>query len=90
MLGFNYAFLTWPLRKVYMESTADDYRQFASGLGSFFVEEGRLRQHVFWNGRYIDMVILAVYREVWAREAPDLLKNLGCIERDASAPSRLG
>jgi RimJ/RimL family protein N-acetyltransferase len=76
MLAFHYAFLTWPLRKIYMESTDESYRAFASGQGRLFTEEGRLRQHVFWNGRFMDLRILAVYRETWQQLAPLWLKRL--------------
>jgi RimJ/RimL family protein N-acetyltransferase len=76
LLAFNYAFLTWPFRKIYMESTEDSFQFFRSGLGRFFQEEGRLREHSFWNGRYIDVLILAVYREVWERESETLAQHL--------------
>ncbi len=76
LLGFNYAFSTWPFRKLYMEVTDESYPAFRSGLDHFFVEEGRLRQHVFWNGRFMDMAMLAVYRETWMQQAPRLLHRL--------------
>jgi hypothetical protein len=38
-----------------------------------FREEGRLREHTFWNGSYRDLVVLAVYREVWERLKPKFL-----------------
>lgn len=75
-LGYYYAFNTWPFRKIYMEATEESYRGFKSGLGRFFVEEGRLREHVFWNGQYIDLIILAFYRETWARNAALILSTL--------------
>jgi RimJ/RimL family protein N-acetyltransferase len=75
-VAFHYAFTTWPLRKVYMEATEDSFRAFETGLGDFFREEGRLVDHVFWNGRYVDMVILAVYRETWSRLAPRMVRLL--------------
>ncbi len=76
LLGFNYAFMTWPFRKMYMEATEESYRAFKSGLGRFFSEEGRLRNHSFWNGNFMDLLILAVYRETWARYAPVFLNRL--------------
>lgn len=82
LLGFHYAFSTWPLRKVYMEATEDSYRQFAGGLGVFFVEEGCLQQHAFWNGRYVDLKILAVYRERWQSHAERMLRRLGATPTD--------
>ena len=76
LLGFHYAFTTWPFRKIYMEATEESYRAFKSGLGRFFVEEGRLKEHAFWGGRFIDVLILAVYRQTWADHAPAMLKRL--------------
>lgn len=76
LLGFHYAFSTWPFRKIYMEATEESYRTFKSGLGRFFVEEGRLKAHVFWNGRFMDLLILAVYREMWAHHTSTMLKRL--------------
>ncbi len=76
LLAFHYAFTTWPFRKIYMEATEESYEAFKSGLGRFFVEEGRLKEHVFWNGRYVDLLILAVYRETWARDAATMLSRL--------------
>lgn len=70
LLAFHYAFLTWPFRKIYMESTEQSYAHIQSGLGHFFCEEGRLRQHTFVQGAYSDLMILAVYRETWAKLAP--------------------
>ena len=75
-LAFHYAFSTWPLRKLYMEATDDSFQAFGSGLGELFQQEGRLVDHVFWNGRWVDMVIVAVYRDTWARLAPAMLRRL--------------
>jgi RimJ/RimL family protein N-acetyltransferase len=76
LLGFHYAFSTWPFRKIYMEATEESYSAFRSGLGRFFVEEGRLKEHVFWNGRYMDLLILAVYRKTWEAHTPAMLKRM--------------
>lgn len=76
LLGFHYAFLTWPFRKMYLEANDDSYQFFRSGLDLVFAEEGRLRQHTFWNGRYVDVVILAVYREAWVSLAHKLERFL--------------
>jgi RimJ/RimL family protein N-acetyltransferase len=80
LLGFHYAFSTWPFRKIYMETGEDSYESFRSGLGRFFVEEGRLRQHMYWNRRWRDVFILAVYRETWERMAATMLPR---FDRDA-------
>lgn len=75
-LCFHYAFTTWPFRKLYLEATEHSFQGFKSGIGRYFVEEGHLREHVFWNGQYTDLLILAFYREKWARYANLILNNL--------------
>lgn len=86
LLAFHYSFLTWPFRKIYMEATEQSFQRFRSALGTFFHEEGRLREHAFWNGRYLDVLILAVYRETWEREAPTVTRRLG-IDSEGPAPA---
>lgn len=58
----HYVFRLWPLRKIY--ATVFDYNlnQLGSGLGQIFHEEGRLKDYEYWNGRYHDQIILAIYR----------------------------
>jgi len=70
VLAFHYAFTTWPFRKLYLEANEQSHARFASGAERLFREEGRLRGHVFRAGRYLDVLLLAVYRDTWAREAP--------------------
>ena len=76
LLGFHYAFSTWPFRKIYMEATEESYAAFKSGLGRFFVEEGRLKEHAFWNDRFMDLLILAVYRKTWEEHPPAMLRRV--------------
>lgn len=73
MLAFDHAFRSWPFRKIYMEVSETSYPAFRSGLGRFFVEEGLLREHAFWDGRYTDLHILSVPRSTWAAQAPAAL-----------------
>jgi RimJ/RimL family protein N-acetyltransferase len=80
LLGFHYAFSTWPFRKLYMEAAEDSYERFVSGLGVFFREEGLLRQHVFWNGRFLDVTILAVYREAWLEHKQHYLSRFASAD----------
>lgn len=86
LVGANYAFTTWPFRKLYLEVAMPNYPAFRSGLDRFFVEEGRLRRHVFMAGEYHDMLILAVHRERWAELAPVYLPRLLPQPGDASPP----
>ena len=54
-LGLHYAFSTWPFRKIYMEASDASMPAFEGALDRYFVEEGRLRQHTYWNGSYLDV-----------------------------------
>jgi RimJ/RimL family protein N-acetyltransferase len=64
-LFINYLFATFPLRKLYGDVVALNLDSFISALGRVIVEEGRLRQHVFAEGTYHDLVIIAIYRDDW-------------------------
>jgi RimJ/RimL family protein N-acetyltransferase len=75
-LTLQYVFATWPFRKIYMEATEESFQAFYSGLDRFFIEEGCLKQHTFWNGRYMDMAIFAIYRDDWNRYSPKLRERL--------------
>jgi hypothetical protein len=85
MLGFgmfiHYVFTCWPFRKLYLESSAYNYDQFASGVGRYFEVEGRLRSHSFFGGQYWDQLTLAIYREPWM----ELGKRLIAVESPARA-----
>lgn len=65
----EYLFRTWPLRRLYGEVPGFNYDQFASGEGSAFVVEGRLREHEFHAGQWWDLVLIAIERRHWARFA---------------------
>jgi RimJ/RimL family protein N-acetyltransferase len=64
-LFLDYLFMLFPLRKVYAETVAGNYETFTAGAGLVFHEEGRLRDHDFYDGKYWDKVTLAVYRDEW-------------------------
>jgi RimJ/RimL family protein N-acetyltransferase len=63
----DYTFATWNLRKLYLEVPEWNLEQLAGGIGRYFVEEGRLREHEYLDGRYWDVVVLALYRDAWAK-----------------------
>lgn len=66
----DYAFRTWPLRKVYSEVLDESYAQFRSGADRFFTVEGCKRAHQFADGRYQDLYTLAIHRDTWERPDP--------------------
>ncbi|HEX7131894.1 MAG TPA: GNAT family protein [Iamia sp.] len=59
----DYAFATWPLRKLYLEVPAYNLQQFASGIGRDLVVEGHMRGHLYYGGRYWDQHLFAMYPE---------------------------
>lgn len=61
----DYAFNLWPFHKIYLETIEYNLTEFEAGLRRVAVEEGRLRDHVFFGDRRWDVVTSAVYRDTW-------------------------
>jgi RimJ/RimL family protein N-acetyltransferase len=53
------------LHRVWLETTSTNERALRSYAAAGFVEEGRLREHAWVAGRYVDMVRMAVLRREW-------------------------
>jgi RimJ/RimL family protein N-acetyltransferase len=66
-LLLEYAFMTWPFRKLYAEALEESLAQFKSSVGRFVEVEGRRKLHQFVDGEYQDVYILAIYRDEWLR-----------------------
>jgi len=49
-LLIEYAFATWPFRKLYVETLEFNFEQFASATKWLLEEEGRFRQHEYHRG----------------------------------------
>jgi hypothetical protein len=64
-LFIDYIFRCWPFRKLYMEVAEYNVGQFGRGIERIATEEGRLREHLWYDGRYWDEVIYALYRDSW-------------------------
>jgi RimJ/RimL family protein N-acetyltransferase/acyl carrier protein len=65
ILMANFLFAGWTFRKIYFESLEFNTLAFHSAFQRFLVEEGRLREHAYYGGRYWDQVTLGLYRERW-------------------------
>ena len=61
----DYAFRFRNLHKVWLTVNGNNERAIRSYRACGFVEEGRLRKHVWNNGSYIDLVYMGVLREEW-------------------------
>jgi hypothetical protein len=64
-LLFDYTFSRFALRKLYAEVPAFNLTQFTSAVGKVLTEEGVLPRHLFFDGEYHALHILALYREHW-------------------------
>ncbi|HEV7495558.1 hypothetical protein [Baekduia sp.] len=66
----NYLFTVGAFRVVYAEVPEYNMPQFASAVDRYCQTEGRLKDYVFWNGRYWDMHILAFRSEMRRPDGP--------------------
>ncbi|MGH9044284.1 MAG: GNAT family N-acetyltransferase, partial [Acidimicrobiales bacterium] len=60
-LLLDYLFSCYDFEKIYAESPEFVIDSFQSGIGARFVEEGRLRNHERFMGRYWDLYVFAYY-----------------------------
>lgn len=68
-LFLNYVFTCWNFRKLYLELPEYNVTRLSSSLGDLLVEEGRLREDIYYDGRWWDKVTLSLYRERWKQRA---------------------
>ena len=61
----RWAFHTQNYRRVWLETLACNERAIRSYKSLGFVEEGRLREHAFFEGRYVDDVMMGLLRSEW-------------------------
>lgn len=83
-LAIEYVFQTWPFRKLYAEVPEYNLRTFGSVTERFFRREGRLADHVFLDGRYWDVHVLATDRATWQTEGSPRITRLRAPRRDGS------
>ncbi len=61
----DYAFRLRNMRRVFLTVNDNNERAIRAYRACGFVEEGRLREHVWSNGAYIDLVYMGVLRAEW-------------------------
>lgn len=61
----KYGFETLNLHRIYLRANADNLRGIKAYKAAGFVEEGVMRQHMFVEGKYLDMVQMGVLRTEW-------------------------
>lgn len=64
-LLLHYAFRYRNLRRVWLWVHADNERAIRAYTACGFVDEGRLREHMYSDGRYVDAVYMGVLRSDW-------------------------
>jgi RimJ/RimL family protein N-acetyltransferase len=80
-LMLDYAFLHWNVQRVGLQVMSTNERAIRSYRACGFVEEGRLRRHMWSNGQYVDTVCMSVLREEWEgrkqaeREMQDVMRD---------------
>ena len=61
----DYAFRLRNIRRVYLTVNSTNERAIGAYRRCGFVDEGRLRQHVWSAGQYIDLVNMGILRDEW-------------------------
>ncbi len=61
----DYGFRMLNLHRVYLDVHASNERAIRAYRGVGFVEEGRLRQHIWTDGHYDDLVYMGLLRDEW-------------------------
>ncbi len=67
----GWAFQIQNYRRIWLETLALNERAVRSYHALGFVEEGRLREHAFYAGRYVDVLVMGLLREEWLARASD-------------------
>lgn len=63
VLFVEHVFMHFDLRKLYLESSVLSVPQFESALDRLVRVEGSLREHQYFAGRFVDVLICALYRD---------------------------
>lgn len=72
----DYLFTFYDLRKIY--AMVYDYNNASKGFLAHggFVQEGRLKEYRYYNGKYYDMLTLALYRDVFYEKMAKVIKAI--------------
>ncbi len=63
----DYAFTHWNLERVGLQVASTNERALRAYRAVGFVEEGRLRKHMWNNGQFVDTVCMSILREEWKK-----------------------
>lgn len=65
-LLLDYGFMYWNLHRISLETSSINLRAIRCYTACGFIEEGRLRQNEWQNGRFVDTVVMGILRDEWA------------------------
>jgi RimJ/RimL family protein N-acetyltransferase len=69
-LLLDYAFRYMNMHRVFLTTNSDNERAIRCYRACGFIEEGRLRQHIWIDGHYVDEVYMGVLRDDALKSAP--------------------
>lgn len=75
-LLISFVFQNWDFRKLYAEVPGFNWGQFERATNTFFHVEGVLKDHDYFDGKYWDHRLLAIYRTEWVAIGRTLLQDL--------------
>lgn len=61
----DWAFRIQNYRRIWLETMATNERAVRAYRACGFIEEGRLREHEYWNGQYVDVLCMGILRSEW-------------------------
>lgn len=70
-LLLDYAFRLRNLHKVWLSTHGANERAARAYAACGFVEEGRMREHVWHDGRYVDLIYMGILRREWHQQHLD-------------------
>jgi UDP-4-amino-4,6-dideoxy-N-acetyl-beta-L-altrosamine N-acetyltransferase len=76
LLALDYIFEEYKLKKLCSQILEFNEISIRYHLKIGFSEEGRLKQHIFKNNNYYDVIEMALFRKDWAHIRKKLLKEL--------------
>jgi len=71
MTLLDWSFRILNLRRVALETLASNERAIRAYRACGFIEEGRLREHEYVDGHYVDIVAMGVLRSEWEKSRRD-------------------
>lgn len=76
LLGLDLLFRRFNFRKVYAEVGSDNSHHYSSSAGIGFEVEGCLKDHIYANGSFLDMLTFSVTRVRWEERIAPMVRRI--------------